>query len=411
MKGTVRKYIMPLLAVLALALLSIGLLMVNGKTTVAQAAPAAQPPLQKPDNSKCLSCHSAPGQVITFPNGDTRSITMDPAVFDKGVHSTLDCKVCHTNITGIPHPKNQAQSAKEYTLQYQNTCKQCHPNQMMDVQGSAHYKLAAQGNKNTPVCSDCHNPHSQWPIAKDANGDPAPSERSRIAGICSKCHTTVVAQYKKSVHGAALFEQANPDVPACNDCHGVHKIAQARTVEFRLDSPQLCANCHTRPEIMNKYKISTNVLNTYVADFHGTTVTLFEKQSPDQPTNKPVCFDCHGVHNIAAVDDPQLGLQVKSNMLAACQKCHPDASQNFDASWMSHYNASPTKFPLVYYVNLFYKIFIPLVLGGMGVFVLSDILFKWGIIGRKNRRAEITRGAEQPAHKAADADAAKAGKE
>ena len=35
------------------------------------------------------------------------------------------------------------------------------------------------------------------------------------------------------------------------------------------------------PAIMDKYGISTQVLNTYVADFHGTTVTLFEKQSPD----------------------------------------------------------------------------------------------------------------------------------
>jgi hypothetical protein len=37
-------------------------------------------------------------------------------------------------------------------------------------------------------------------------------------------------------------------------------------------------------------------------------VTLFEKTSPDQATNKPVCFDCHGVHNIQGVDDPQYGL-------------------------------------------------------------------------------------------------------
>ncbi len=53
---------------------------------------------------------------------------------------------------------------------------------------------------------------------------------------------------------------------------------------------------------MDKYGISTQVLNTYVADFHGTTVTLFEKQSPDAQTNKPVCYDCHGVHDIAATD-------------------------------------------------------------------------------------------------------------
>ena len=41
------------------------------------------------------------------------------------------------------------------------------------------------------------------------------------------------------------------------------------------------------------------VLNTYVADFHGTTVVLFDKTFPDQPTNKPVCTDCHGFHDVA----------------------------------------------------------------------------------------------------------------
>ena len=34
---------------------------------------------------------------------------------------------------------------------------------------------------------------------------------------------------------------------------------------------------------MGKYGISTQVLNTYVADFHGTTVTLFEQVSPNTP--------------------------------------------------------------------------------------------------------------------------------
>jgi hypothetical protein len=41
---------------------------------------------------------------------------------------------------------------------------------------------------------------------------------------------------------------------------------------------------------------------------------------------------------------------------------------------MSHYVASPDKFPLVYYVNLFYKFFIPAVLGGMAVFVITDFI-------------------------------------
>ena len=80
--------------------------------------------------------------------------------------------------------------------------------------------------------------------------------------------------------------------------------------------------------MMGKYDISTDVFNTYVADFHGTTVTIFDKQSPDQATNKAVCYDCHGVHDIKSVSDPEATV-VKENLLVTCQRCHPDAEANF----------------------------------------------------------------------------------
>jgi hypothetical protein len=139
---------------------------------------------------------------------------------------------------------------------------------------------------------------------------------------------------------------------------------------------------------MKQYGISTNVLNTYVADFHGTTVEMFQKTFPDQPTNKPVCTDCHGVHDIMRPDDPNAGIAVKQNLLVKCQQCHPDATtESFTNSWLSHYEPSPKNFPIVYYVNLFYLFFIPLVLGGMLFFVLTDIYRRF-----KNRR--------RPAHAA-----------
>jgi hypothetical protein len=372
--------------ILALALLSVGLYLGIARPGNVVAAPGNPAPLpQKPDNSACLSCHSNLGQTLTFPNGDVISISIDSTAYDHSTHQNLACQNCHTNITGYPHPQNSAKSAREYTLQHTNTCNQCHPDQAKQLAGSAHAKLAAAGNPNTPICADCHNAHTQQTIQLDANGDPAPSEHTKIAITCSKCHSAIFNEYKSSVHGQALFKDNNPDVPSCDQCHGIHNLKQARTVEFRLNSPQLCATCHTRADIMNKYGISTNVLNTYVADFHGTTVTLFSKEETGGlDTNTPVCYDCHGVHNIVSVKDPQHGLELQQNLLTTCQKCHPDASKNFPTAWMSHYDASPTKFPLVYYVSLFYKILIPLVLGGMALLVVTDILHRNGITGRKS---------------------------
>ena len=49
---------------------------------------------------------------------------------------------------------------------------------------------------------------------------------------------------------------------------------------------------------------------------------------------------------------------------------------------MSHYIATPERNPLVYYVDLFYRIFVPTVLGGMAVFVITDIARKTGLTRR-----------------------------
>ena len=116
----------------------------------------------------------------------------------------------------------------------------------------------------------------------------------------------------------------NPDVPTCIDCHGVHDIPDPRTAAFRLDSPRMCADCHTDAQEDGEVQaLAPRSLRTYVADFHGSTVTLFQRRHPDQVTNKPVCYDCHGIHDIASKSDPKKGLLVKANLLADLPQVPP----------------------------------------------------------------------------------------
>jgi cytochrome c553 len=123
---------------------------------------------------------------------------------------------------------------------------------------------------------------------------------------------------------------------------------------------------------MSKYDISTDVFDTYVADFHGATVELFERQHPNQETNKAVCYDCHGVHNILPTSDENSRV-IKQNLLTTCRQCHPDATDNFPASWTSHFKPSLENNTLVYLVDTFYAIFIPTIIGGFLVFIGADI--------------------------------------
>lgn len=383
----------PILVLFLVTLLAVGLALFAGPVASARAnsvsAPVPVPAAQKPDNSACLACHSKPGQSLTLPSGEVLSISVDPTSFDHSTHTTLACQTCHTNIAGFPHPANSAQDSRSYTLQYKDTCKQCHADQFKQLaQGSVHTTLLNQGNRNAPVCSDCHNAHIQVPIQKDASGNPAASEHAIIAKVCARCHNDIYNQYLNSVHGSGIVDNKNPDVPACTDCHGVHTIQGPDSPGFRINSPtQVCGKCHTDEQKMAKYGISTQVMNTYVADFHGTTVTLFQKIDPEAATNKPVCYDCHGVHDIQRVDDPTKGIALKQNMLKACQRCHPDATTNFPDAWLSHYIPSPDKYPLVYYVNLFYVILIPTVIGGMVLYVGTDI-YRRNIFDRRHKSAK-----------------------
>jgi predicted CXXCH cytochrome family protein len=333
----------------------------------AQASPAPAP--RDVENSECLACHSQPSMVYRV-GINTILLTIDVQKFHDSIHgqNQLSCTDCHIDITGYPHPDYARNNRREFQFAlYETTrqaCVRCHEKQTTDVLNGVHQQTLNAGNHNAAMCADCHNPHYVEPVA-DLN-------RQEIPDVCARCHSEIADTYKKSVHGAALIN-GNPDVPNCISCHGLHSIKDPRTTEFRNAIPLLCAKCHTDKTIMDKYGISTNVLNTYVSDFHGTTVTLFEHNSPALPTNKPVCIDCHGIHDISRPDDPQTGIAIKKNLLVRCQRCHPDASANFSDAWMSHYIASPEKYALVFYVNLFYKFMIPGVIGGMLIFVISDM--------------------------------------
>ncbi len=344
-------------AVLLLALIGVGL--------AGAASPTPTPHAVNSQNQACLACHSNPNLSTKLPSGEVLSLFVDQSVYDASVHGQqgFACASCHPTIQGYPHPKLDVSTVREYQIQQYQACAQCHKDVYESTQDSIHAAMLKAGNTNAAICTDCHGAH---------NVTPPDQPRTKIPLACAKCHAAIYNEYKDSVHGQALTT-GNPDVPTCVDCHGVHTMLDPRTARFRLNSPELCARCHADPTMMDKYGISTNVFNTYVSDFHGTTVTLFERQSPDLPTNKPVCYDCHGVHDMQKITNEN-SPAFKANLLRVCQRCHPNATANFPASWLSHYEPSLQRFPLIYYVNLFYQIMIPLVIGLMILYVLIEII-------------------------------------
>lgn len=326
---------------------------------------------QETANAACLACHGQPGMQTTLPSGETLYLTVDPEVYNNSVHGARGqaCIDCHPDVEVANHPKGEAaweelgvSTRRDLSLKlYRVACIHCHPDPYDLSLDGVHQKALAAGDVNAAICTDCHGTH---------NIGVPDQPRSRTSRMCERCHSEIFELYKASVHGEALIGEGNPEVPSCTDCHHVHCMESPATCAFRLFSPQICAECHADQELMAKYGISTEVFETYVADFHGTTVVLFEKLAPDQETNKPVCIDCHGVHDMRHVNDPESTV-IKENLLTTCRKCHPDATANFPTSWIGHYPPSPEVSPLVYFVRLFYTIFIPAVLAVMVVFVAT----------------------------------------
>ena len=413
----------PLGALLALSLAAVllaAVLVAGVSVSNVQAAPPAQetapPPGSQPTpaapapagelipNEVCLGCHNNPNLTMSLENGEVWGLFTPPEVYARSVHSdqAISCVQCHTTVGNYPHPPFSAQDTRHASLQLYGACQACHQPQYEENQDSVHAQALEAGNRNAAICTDCHSAHAVQRLTDPQTGELLPQTRQWIPQTCAKCHYAIYQRYATSVHGAALLGEGNPDVPTCIDCHGVHSIEDPTTARFRLSSPQICAGCHTDPQVMDKYGLSTHVLDTYVADFHGTTVTLFARQHPDQQVNQPVCYDCHGVHDIVSTRDPERGLKLKENLLARCQVCHPDATANFSTAWLSHYIPSPDRHPLVFTVDTFYKFFIPGVLGGMLILVVLDA--RWRFLGVGRRKPQPG----QPEAPAADAPAAAA---
>ncbi len=326
--------------------------------------PSPTPTPATQSTESCQQCHSQPNLSMALTDGETLPLYINPQVYAGSVHGDkLLCMDCHTTITGYPHPKWDIPNRREYNIAQYELCKRCHFDNYTKTLDSIHYEKLSEGDLETPICTDCHGAH-------DVTSPSQP--RAKISKTCSQCHQDVYQEYVNSVHGQALIKENNTDVPVCTDCHQSHTIEDPRTASFRLRSVQLCSNCHSNAKLMEKYGISTDVVRTYLNDFHGRTVALMEKQDKDIWVEEAVCTDCHGIHDIQQVDNPNSPV-IKGNLEATCGKCHADINVNFPGAWLSHYEPSINKAPLIFFVRWFYRILIPFILVGLSVHVLLDL--------------------------------------
>ena len=320
----------------------------------------------KDEEQYCMKCHIQ-NLSMEFKDGKTQMLKTDVSSLLTSVHKSLNCSDCHFGFSNTNHPQRNFKSKRAFSIANSETCRRCHYDKYAKAMESIHYTVLSQGNLNAPVCTDCHGSHLILPSGK---------EKSYITKRCQKCHTEIYATYAKSVHGKALFDEHNQDVPICIDCHLAHNIKNPLTQDYREMIPDMCSNCHANKDIVSKYGLSTDVVKSYLSDFHGITLGFYIKQREE--FNKParliaVCTDCHGTHNIISTRSMAPAV-VKANLVKRCQQCHKDAAKNFPDAWLSHYTPNPDHASLIFIINLIYSIFTPIMIAGI---ILQILLHIW----------------------------------
>lgn len=313
----------------------------------------------------CLGCHKH-GIAMTLRNGDTLKLAIDIKRLESSVHAKLSCYDCHFGFTSAQHPRRSFRDPRQFSITQSEACRRCHFDKYTKTIESIHYSMLSQGNLEAPVCTDCHGAHGIGLAGLDK-----PTGAMR----CGRCHDQIYQIYASSIHGSALLNEHNTDVPVCISCHTAHTIEDARTTDYRDKVPEICGACHSDRTIMDKYGLNTGVVNSYLQDFHGITLGFYRQQKElfgaDQTRRKNIatCTDCHGIHDISKASGSNTKL-VKANIVKRCQKCHPGATEEFPDAWLSHYEPTLASAPLVFIINFAYKFFIPFMLIGLALQIL-----------------------------------------
>ncbi len=182
------------------------------------------------------------------------------------------------------------------------------------IKYSVHLVALSKGNLKAATCSDCHGAHDMLPAGDPRSN----VFKNNIPGTCGKsgCHENVTAKYFDGIHGKAL-QEGNRDAPVCIDCHGDHQILSASNPGSTISNAnvaQVCSNCHASVKLTERYGLPSQSVGSYLDSYHGlansaglTTVAncaschgahdIKPSADPTSPINKAnlaqTCGKCH----------------------------------------------------------------------------------------------------------------------
>jgi cytochrome b subunit of formate dehydrogenase len=343
--------------------------------------------VQRTADRECLKCHEKP-DVHKDVGGRTVGLTVAKEDIQGSVHRDIPCVKCHSDIDPLRHRPCETAGRVD--------CSSCHAKMSEEYFESGHGQAFLQKNPRSPYCTDCHGKHKV--ISHKDERDK--TYRTNIPKLCGDCHKqlaaenkgrnpqgNVLADYSSSVHGIGLIKKGLLPVAICTDCHNTHRILKKDAPQSSVNVkniPATCATCHQgifkeyaasihgRPAAKTNQKMPNcedchsahritdikqdrfmtevtqqcgschgDLAKTYTQTIHGKAYTLGYLKAAR-------CSDCHGAHDIKALNDPGSRVGFR-NVVQTCQKCHPDANRRFTGYLTHATHHDKQKYPILYF--------------------------------------------------------------
>jgi cytochrome b subunit of formate dehydrogenase len=218
------------------------------------------------DMPRCSDCH---GSHDILPSSVTRSATHPtnlPATCGR-CHEDLDLTAKHDIL--IDHP-------------------------IQIYARSVHGKASRGGVYVAATCNDCHSTGGTAHKILSPGSPQSSINHFNIPATCGKCHRGVESDYRDGIHGQ-LAARGETDAPVCTDCHGEHGILSPddplSPVSGSKVAEMTCSPCHESAVLNEKYGIQTGRLTTFIDSYHG----LKSKAGDTHVANCASCHGVHRI--------------------------------------------------------------------------------------------------------------------
>ena len=189
----------------------------------------------------CGGCHGDPAMAKKFHLPNVYALYIDSihgfALGKEGLLVAANCTSCHGSHKILPHTDPQSST---YRTNIPGTCGSCHVGINQQYQQGVHGKAVAAGDKNAPVCTDCHTAHG---IVEPTSSD----FRMQSTPICGSCHRDKFSTYRDTFHSQLGLLGGYTETARCWDCHKAHEVLPTSDPRSPVNKANLivtCGRCH-----------------------------------------------------------------------------------------------------------------------------------------------------------------------